>query len=368
MRASRLVSILLLLQSKGKLTAQELADTLEVSVRTVYRDIESLSEAGVPVYGDAGPDGGYRLLGGYRTRLNGLTAAEAQALSLAGMPRAAAELGLGTVLASAQLKLQAALPAELRERTAAISERFLLDAPGWYHDGDTSPHLAAVAAAVWNQHRIEVRYRRWKAPTDVTRTLEPYGIVLKAGKWYLVARDATGSARSETEEIRAGSGISILRIYRTYRINQILCLADTGERFTRADGFELAALWASNVAGFRAGLWQGEATIRLSPEGRGRMTEMMSPAVVGVAEASASAPDEDGWVTAVVPIESMIHAHQDFLRLGADVEVLAPAELRSRLAETTRALAATYLTRTAPACSCGGAPCLRSRKNRLGPN
>ena len=120
------------LQSRGKLTAQQLADRLEVSVRTVYRDIESLSEAGVPVYGDAGPDGGYQLLGGYRTRLNGLTAAEAQALSMAGMPRAAAELGLGTVLATAQLKLQAALLTELRDRTEAMSERFLLDAPGWY--------------------------------------------------------------------------------------------------------------------------------------------------------------------------------------------------------------------------------------------
>ena len=185
MRASRLMSILLLLQSRGKLTAQQLADMLEVSVRTVYRDVESLSEAGVPVYGDAGPDGGYQLLGGYRTRLNGLTAAEAQALSLAGMQRAAAELGLGTVLATAQLKLQAALPAELRDRTDAISERFLLDAPGWYHDGDSSPYLAAVADAVWHQRRIEVRYRRWTAPTDVTRLLDPHGIVLKAasGTW-----------------------------------------------------------------------------------------------------------------------------------------------------------------------------------------
>ena len=325
MRASRLVSILLLLQSRGKLTAQQLADTLEVSVRTVYRDIESLSEAGVPVYGDAGPDGGYQLLGGYRTRLNGLTAAEAQALSLAGMPRAAAELGLGTVLATAQLKLQAALPAELRDRTDAISERFLLDAPGWYHDGDSSPYLSAVADAVWHQRRIEIRYRRWTAPTDVTRTLDPHGIVLKAGKWYLVARDAADPAAM-----------------RTYRVNHILALTDTGERFGRAGGFDLAVFWASSVAGFRAGLWQGEARIRLSQAGRDRMSEIMSPAVISAAEATASAADEHGWVTAVVPIESLIHAHQDFLRLGADVEVLEPDELRLQLAQTARSLAAIY--------------------------
>jgi len=325
MRASRLVSILLLLQSRGKLTAQQLADTLEVSVRTVYRDIESLSEAGVPVYGDAGPDGGYQLLGGYRTRLNGLTAAEAQALSLAGMPRAAAELGLGTVLATAQLKLQAALPAELRDRTDAISERFLLDAPGWYHDGDSSPYLSAVADAVWHQRRIEIRYRRWTAPTDVTRTLDPHGIVLKAGKWYLVARDAADPAAM-----------------RTYRVNHILALTETGERFARAGGFDLAVFWASSVAGFRAGLWQGEARIRLSQAGRDRMSEIMSPAVISAAEATASAADEHGWVTAVVPIESLIHAHQDFLRLGADVEVLEPDELRLRLAQTARSLAAIY--------------------------
>jgi predicted DNA-binding transcriptional regulator YafY len=334
MRASRLMSVLLLLQSSGKLTAQQLADTLEVSVRTIYRDVESLSEAGVPVYGDAGPDGGYQLLGGYRTRLNGLTAAEAQALSLAGMPRAAAELGLGAVLATAQLKLQAALPAELRERTAAISERFLLDAPGWYHDGDSSPYLAAVADAVWHQRRIAVRYRRWTAPTDVTRTLDPHGIVLKAGKWYLVAKNAADAATNAGGAARKGM--------RTYRINHILGLTDAGERFTRADGFDLAAFWASSVAGFRTGLWQGDATIRLSPAGRERTAEMMSSAVISAVDATASAADDDGWVTAVVPIESLIHAHQDFLRLGADVEVLEPAELRARLTETARSLAAIY--------------------------
>ena len=129
---------------------------------------------------------------------------------------------------------------------------------------------------------------------------------------------------------------------RTYRVNHILALTDTGERFARAGGFDLAAFWASSVAGFRAGLWQGEARIRLSPAGRDRMTEMMSPAVISAAEATASPADQRGWVTAVVPIESLIHAHQDFLRLGADVEVLEPAELRHRLAETARSLAAIY--------------------------
>src|ERR1700733_3360998 len=136
MRASRLVSMLLLLQTRGRLTAQDLADTLEVSVRTIYRDVLSLHAAGIPLYGDAGHGGGYQLLDGYRTRLTGLTADEAETLGLAGLPSAAAELGLGTAAAAAQLKLRAALPAELRERSARIEERFHLDAPGWYYDGD----------------------------------------------------------------------------------------------------------------------------------------------------------------------------------------------------------------------------------------
>lgn len=336
MRASRLVSVLLLLQSRGKMTAQQLADILEVSVRTIYRDVESLSAAGIPVYGDAGPDGGYQLLGGYRTRLDGLSAPEAEALWLAGMPHAAAELGLGTVLAAAQLKLRAALPAELRDRATTIGERFHLDAPGWYYDGDSSPYLATVADAVWNQHRIEIRYRRWVAPTDVTRTLDPHGIVLKAGKWYLVARDATAAPAAA------------IPTFRTYRINHILGLTVLGERFDRAADFVLAAFWASSVAGFRAGLWQGEARIRLSAEGRDRMAEMMSPAVISAADATASAPDESGWITAVVPIESLVHAHQDFLRLGAEVEVLEPEALREWLAGTARSLAAIYAQAASP--------------------
>jgi predicted DNA-binding transcriptional regulator YafY len=327
MRASRLVSILLLLQARGRMTAQQLAGTLDVSVRTIYRDVESLHAAGVPLYGEAGPAGGYQLLGGYRTRLNGLTAGEAQALSLAGMPDAAAELGLGAVLAAAQLKLQAALPTELRERATHIRERFHLDAPGWYSDGDSPPQLAAVADAVWNQRRIEIRYRRWAAPTDVTRVLDPHGIVLKAGRWYLVAR-------SEDQ-------------LRTYRVSQILALTVLDQVFDRMAGFDLTAYWRSSITDFRAGLQHGEATIRLSADGRQRLRELLSQPIIDAADATATGPDERGWVTAVVPIESLEHAQAEFLRLGAGVEVIAPDGLRSRLAAVADSLTAMYAGRPA---------------------
>ena len=175
---------------------------------------------------------------------------------------------------------------------------------------------------MWNQRRIEVRYRRWAAPSDVTRTLEPHGVVLKAGNWYLVAR-CDGR-------------------FRTYRVSQILCLADSGQRFERFAGFDLPAYWASSVTDFRLRLQQGEATIRLSPAGRQRMRELMSSAVIDAADQTAGDADERGWVTAVVPIESADHALAEFLRLGADVEVLIPAGLRRRMQQTVRSLAELY--------------------------
>src|SRR5215469_7948357 len=176
MRASRLLSLLLLLQTRGRMTAQELASELEVSVRTIYRDVEALSTAGVPLYGDAGHAGGYQLLGGYRTRLTGFTPAEAEALFLSGLPGPAAELGLGSVLAAATLKLRAALPASLRENADRLSERFYLDAPGWYTQSADVPPLPTVAPAVWDRQVNEIRYPRWKEPAGVIRKIEPYGL------------------------------------------------------------------------------------------------------------------------------------------------------------------------------------------------
>ncbi|WP_431910229.1 helix-turn-helix transcriptional regulator [Nonomuraea jabiensis] len=322
MRASRLVSILLLLQTRGRMTAQDLAERLEVSVRTIYRDVESLHAAGIPLYGDAGPKGGYQLLDGYRTRLTGLTADEAESLFLAGLPGPAAELGLGAVVTAAQLKLMAALPVELRDRAGRIQERFHLDAPTWYRDQEPVTYLPAAADAVWNERRIQVRYRRWKAPQEVERRLDPYGLVVKAGRWYLVAR--------------AGEDV------RTYRVSQILDLHPLPEGFTRPDGFDLAAYWQGYLAEFEARLRRGEAVLRLSPRGVERVPDLMTPGVVAAVRESAQPPDEEGWTRVTVPIESIEHALAEFLRLGTDVEVLAPAELRDLMAATAAELAARY--------------------------
>ncbi|MFF2367591.1 helix-turn-helix transcriptional regulator [Streptomyces sp. NPDC058122] len=313
MKSSRLVSILLLLQTRGRLTAAQLAEELEVSVRTVYRDVEALSAAGVPLYGDAGHAGGYRLLDGYRTRLTGLTTEEAEALFLAGVPGPAAELGLGAVLAAAQLKVRAALPRELREHADRVSGRFHLDAPGWYADADATPYLTAVADAVWNGRVLDIRYRRWREPTDVDRRLEPYGLVLKAGRWYVVA----------------GPGP------RTYRVDQILELRSSEAEFTRPEGFDLAEYWIAYQRGFRERLYQTEVVVRIAPG-----TALNGPAAQ--AAATNGLTDKQGWTRATIPVESLDQAHDDFLRLGTAVEILEPPELRTRIAETVAELARRY--------------------------
>jgi predicted DNA-binding transcriptional regulator YafY len=321
-RASRLLSVLLLLQNRGRLTAQQIADELEVSVRTVYRDIDALGAAGVPVYAELGHGGGYRLLDGYRTRLTGLTAQEAESIFFAGVPDAAAELGLGAVLATAELKLRAALPASLSGQVGRIRDRFHLDAAGWFRETETSPHLAALAGAVWDSKRVRLTYERHKEPKRVERVIDPLGIVLKAGVWYFVAR-----VRDDP---------------RTYRVAAILDLTVLDEEFTRPPDFDLAKTWTAWAERFERDLFRAEAVIRLSPTGVQRIPYLISRAMARGAQNTIGPPGADGWVRAVVPIESVRHAHGELLRLGADVEVLEPVELREMLRDTVAELARVY--------------------------
>lgn len=312
--------MLLLLQTRERMTARELAAELGVSPRTVYRDVDALSGAGVPVYAERGPAGGFRLLDGYRTRLTGMTGEEAEALFLAGLPGPAAELGFGETLAAAQLKLLATFSPLQRAGAERLRERFLLDAPGWYHDADPTPHLAEVTDAVWAGLRLRVRYRRWGG--EVERTLEPLGLVVKAGVWYLMAA-ASGQVR-------------------TYRVSRILEAATLGERFERPHGFDLAASWQAWSERFLREMYPARATVRVSEDGWGRLLVLFAPTVARAVRDSAGPPDERGWRQVEVPVESISHAAIDLLRLGAEAEVLAPPDLRERMAATAAAMAGVY--------------------------
>jgi predicted DNA-binding transcriptional regulator YafY len=318
-RAARIVSLLLLLQARGRLTAAELAAELGVSVRTVYRDAEALHAAGVPLYGAAGHAGGYRLVDGYRTRLTGLTGAEAQSLYLTSLPGAARDLGLGTEVAAAWLKLTASLPPALRDRAAVLRERFHLDPAGWYTEADEVPFLGPAADAVWRERRIRVRYRRWAAPQEVTRVLDPYGLVLKAGHWYLVAGPRP----------------------RTYRVAQLQALTVLDDPVTRPPDFDLAAHWQSSVDDFDRRRHVGKATIRLAPAILARLPDLVEAPVARAVHDTGTAA-ADGWTVATVPVEDTEQACRDLLRLGADVEVVDPAPLRRAMSAAATALTRLY--------------------------
>jgi predicted DNA-binding transcriptional regulator YafY len=317
-RASRLVSILLLLQVHGQLPAPELARRLEVSVRTIYRDLDALGEAGVPVFARPGSGGGCSLLEGYRTRLTGLNVEEARALFLAGVPGPAGELGLGTALAAAQLKVLAALPAELRAGASRARERFHLDAPRWFgrDAGAAHAHLATIAGAVWDDRRLQLAYRRDGAPL-ATRPVDPLGLVLKAGVWYLVARLA---------------GRVDPHVYRLSRVEAAVLL---DERFDRPAGFDLTAFWSAWTSEFESSLPRIQLAARLAPDS-------VEAARVHAIEVQVGVPGPDGWLPATLTFERMEHALGAFLALGAGAEVLAPAELRERVAASALATARRY--------------------------
>src|ERR1700749_4313394 len=319
MRASRLLSLLMLLQSRGRVSAHALAEALEVSVRTIHRDVDELSAAGVPIWADRGRLGGFQLQPGWRTKVDGLTAPEAQAMFLGCLPGTTSELGLGEAMASAQLKLLAALPDGWREDARRVSARFPLDPIDWYRGPSATDHLPAIAQAVWSERRVAMRYESWKG--EVSRRVDPLGLVLKAGIWYLAAQ--------------VGNGV------RTYRLSNILDLEIGDESFERPAGFDLAAWWQASTKRFEKELAVDTAQLRVSASGLKALRDL-GAAVAQAAEASASAPDESGWRRVTIPIESIPHAAAQVLRLGAQAEGLKPAALRRALLERVNAIAALY--------------------------
>jgi len=318
MRASRLVALLLHIQEKGGCTAPELADLLEVSVRTIYRDIEALQAAGVPLWTETGPRGGVRILEGWRSTLDGLTADEASALFLAGAPMAAAELGLATVLTAAQSKVLATLPPELHSRAARVRERFHVDAPGWFYHQEELPHLATVADAVWTARRLDVRYGQGDAPA--ARRLDPLGLVLKAGVWYLVA-----AHRHEP---------------RTYRVSRIRSASRRDEPVERPEGFDLTAWWTQSSLEFDRSMLRDRVRLRLDEGARRTLLHVTDPAAAEAALAEAGPPDADGWCEIDLAVESEHVAVFQLTALGAGVEILEPRSARASFAEIGRAMAA----------------------------
>jgi predicted DNA-binding transcriptional regulator YafY len=301
------------------MTAAELAAELEVSVRTIYRDVEALAEAGVPIYAERGPHGGVRLVDGYRTRLTGLTADEAEAVFLSGVPGPAAALGLGTVVAAARLKVMAALPPELRARAGRVAERFHLDAPGWFQPAEELAHLETLGGAVWDSHRLRIRYRRGERGGVVDREIDPLGLVLKGGIWYVVARAVTN--------------------VRTYRVSRVEAVEVLDERFERPDDFELADYWQRSTAAYERELDRVHLTVRVAVD---RLDAFADVAGSRVMSGAIRLDDEPDHVRLRVAFDWADEAISAALRMGASAEVLEPEWLRESIVKRARAVVERY--------------------------
>jgi len=320
MRAPRLISLVLLLQARGHMTAAGLAAELGVSVRTIYRDLEALGSAGVPVMAERGPGGGCRLMHGYRTQLTGLTAQEAEALFLSGAPRAAAELGLGSLLAGAELKVLAALPPTLRDAAALARRRFLLDPLRWFQPAAEHPALETVAAAVWGDRRVLFDYVRGDGASR-RREADALALVQKAELWYLVAR-VDGEPR-------------------VYRVSRMADVRVGEATFRRDPRFDLAAFWSEWSARFEASLDAVPVEVRASSEADAQLERLGDPARRPPARRHPT-PDRDGWTRRTLVFEKLAYARSALLGVGAGVEVLDPPELRDSLAHEAARIAERY--------------------------
>ena len=312
MRASRLLSILILLQLRQRLTAETLAEEFEVSVRTIYRDIDALSAAGIPVYGDRGPGGGFQLLDGYRTKLTGLDPDEAEAMLLIGLPQEAQAMGLGSAATRARNKLLAALPTAGSDEANRIAGRFHLDTIDWYRAARPTPFLARVARAVLDRQRLAMTYESWNATRQWE--VDPYGLVLKAGNWYLVAR---GSDRIST--------------FNVADINQLELLP---EHFDPTADFDLASWWGQSTRDFETRLRPGTARLRASAVGIQRIRVLGTFA--GEAIAKAGPPDEEGWREIELPLETIDSAAPMLLGIGPEIDIVEPSDLRQAVSSLAK--------------------------------
>jgi predicted DNA-binding transcriptional regulator YafY len=317
-RADRLLSLLLLLQDREKVKAGPLALRLEVSPRTIYRDVEALSAAGVPIYAERGPAGGIGLLGRYRTQVTGLSREEAAALATAGVPRVLSEIGLGGALRSGLVKLGASLPAVQRLASEHLRQRLHVDVSPWFHEKEESFHLEAVRQAVLDDRELHLRYRpRGRAP--VAQTVRPLGLVAKAESFYLVA--AAGGSR------------------RVFRVSRIL-EARLGSAFARPGGFDLQAFWERWARQFEKTRTGYPVTLRVeagAAEEAGDVLGERARALLRRAK-----PDGDGRRSIVLDYEKEGYALSRLAAHSGLVTVVRPVRLRRRLVRLARELHARY--------------------------
>jgi predicted DNA-binding transcriptional regulator YafY len=297
-----------MLQSEGKLTVKTLAERLEVSERTVVRDLEALSMSGVPVYAERGSRGGWRLAEGYRTNLTGMKAEEFMSLIISAHPALLQDLGIRDHFDAALQKLLAASPAPLKESAEQVRQKIHIDGAGWHESAASSPCLAAVQEAVWAERKLRIHYQRGRE--IAVRTINPLGLVAKRSVWYLVAE-------ADAE----------IRIYRISRIVQAEMLNET---FPRPSDFQLACYWEQSIAQFRRRLPRFPAKIRLHERQLERLEQdryirMMKIEGIG-----------NGWAEAEMEFGTLEHACWIALSLGSDAEVLAPAELREKVVAELR--------------------------------
>jgi len=306
MRADRLLSILLLLQTRDRLTAQELAHELEVSERTIYRDMIALSTAGVPVYGSSGPEGGFSLVESYRTSLTGLTEGEVRALFMLSIPAPLGDLGLTQELKAAMRKLAAALPSSSRSDEEHVRQRIFLDSIWWHQGEESVPHLQTLYRAVWLDQQISLKYRPLPM-TEIELIVDPYGLVAKAGIWYLVShRNAQ------------------IHIHRVAELQDVQILEET---FSRLDNFDLKEFWDNWCAERENQRSNFPVSVRVTP-GFLPWLPMFFGSRIRDRIALAGPPDAAGRITIELSFESLETARERLLSCGGGIEVLAPRALR----------------------------------------